>query len=132
MIILDTNIIIYTYSGKIDIVKNLNQIAPSETIGVPIYVIQELEKISKRTGKISLAARFGLKYINILLEKKFVNIITDDICSKNYKQIDDKIICIAEKHRWIMCTNDIKMKSKAKQKGLRVISVRSDRRLDFA
>ena len=119
------------YPGHLDILKNLEELVPSEKVVIPVWVIGELEAISKKQGKVGASGRLGLKYIGMLRKKKVLNVIDDSECNSSNKYVDEKILCLAKKNRAIVCTNDKRMIRWAKSNKLRVISVRSDRRLDF-
>jgi len=121
----------YAYSGKIDILSNLMNLAPTESIVVPKWVVGELKRISEKFGKPAMAGRFGIKYIKLLEKKKLIREVSDDECDRQNTFIDEKILCLARKNRWILCTNDKNMIRWAKNNKLRVIGVRADRRLDF-
>ncbi|MBI5681146.1 MAG: twitching motility protein PilT [Methanobacterium sp.] len=105
----------------VDILTELGQIIPNYKYSVPSFVIDELEKIKKRSkGKDKIAASVALK----ISESPEINVISVDL--KRKERVDDALLRISK----VLCTNDIGLKRRARNKGITVIYLRQKKYLD--
>ena len=105
----------------VDILTELGQIIPHYKLVVPSFVIKELENIKKRSrGKDKIAASVALK----LIESPEINI--KDIDLKRNERVDDALLRISS----VLCTNDVGLKRRARNKGIAVIHLRQKKYLD--
>jgi rRNA-processing protein FCF1 len=105
----------------VDILTELGQIIPHYKLLVPSFVIKELENIKKRSrGKDKIAASVALK----LIESPEINVIDVDL--KRNERVDDALLRISS----VLCTNDIGLKRRARNKGITVIHLRQKKYLD--
>lgn len=99
----------------VDILTELGHIIPNYNYLVPSFVIDELENIKNRSkGKARTAASIALK----ITESPEINIINVNL--KKRERVDDALLRISN----VLCTNDIGLKRRAKDKGITVIYLR--------
>lgn len=99
----------------VDIITELGHIIPNYKLQVPSFVIDELENIKKRSkGKARIEASIALK----ITESPEINII--DVNLKKRERVDDALLRISK----VLCTNDIGLKRRAKERGITVIYLR--------
>jgi rRNA-processing protein FCF1 len=123
-VIIDTNFFLVPYQFKIDIFTELEQlIEVNHYFVITSKILKELEKIAGHVGKKGAAAKLALKVIEANSDK--IEII------KSNKPVDLWIAEYAEKTGAIVCTNDIKLKKRLKDNGIKVISLRGKTRLGF-
>ncbi len=105
----------------VDILTELGRIIPHYKLVVPSFVIDELQKIKKRSrGKDKTAAAVALK-IAMSPEIKIINV---NLGKK--ERVDDALLRISN----VLCTNDIELKKRAINKGIAVIYLRQKKYLD--
>lgn len=105
----------------VDILAELERILPNYTFIVPSFVVDELKEIKKRSkGKARIAASVALK----ITESPDINVINVDL--KNRERVDDALLRISD----VLCTNDIELKRRARNKGITVIYLRQKNYLD--
>lgn len=123
-IIIDTNFFLIPYQFKIDIFTELEHLIDVHHIYViTSKTVKELEKLSKNAGKQGAAGRLALK----ILDANRTKLET----VQSNKPVDLWIEEYAGEHGAIVCTNDIKLKKKLKDNGIKVISLRGKTRLGF-
>ncbi len=117
---LDTNFLLLPYQFRVDIRKQIEELleAPHEFI-VPTGVISELRKLGKGKGKEGAAARFALKMVGLMGAKKV----------RSSGNVDGWIADYAAKEGAIVCTNDVELRHKLKNAGVKMIVLRSRSRL---
>lgn len=123
-VVIDTNFLLIPYQFRIDIFTELehlvdvhhNYILSSKTL-------KELEGLAENAGKKGAAARLAMKIIEA--NSKRIEII------KSGKPVDAWIEEFAEKTGAIVCTNDIELKKKLKDIGIKVISLRGKTKLGY-
>ncbi len=99
----------------VDILDELGQILPNYRLLVPSFVIDELEAIKRRSkGKARVEASIALK----IAKSPRINIINVDL--KNREKVDDALLRISN----VLCTNDLGLKRRAKERGIAVIYLR--------
>lgn len=104
----------------VDILTELGRIIPHYRLVVPSFVIEELENIVKRSkGKDKIAASVALKIA------RSPEIKAIDVDLKRYEAVDDALLRISS----VLCTNDIGLKKRARDKGITVIYLRQKRYL---
>jgi uncharacterized protein len=106
----------------VDILAELGQIIPHYKLVVPSFVINELKAIKKRSrGKDKIAASVALKIVESPeIQKINVNL-------KKKERVDDALLRISS----VLCTNDIGLKRRARDKGIAVIHLRQKKYLDI-
>ncbi|MDI9624632.1 MAG: twitching motility protein PilT [Methanothermobacter sp.] len=108
------------FQFKVDIISELERIAPNGEFIIPSFVIDELKKIKmKSKGKDRIAARIALK----LAEKGPFKIVNLPLGKD--ESVDDALIRLSD----ILCTNDKELRRKARRKGVPVIYLRQKKYL---
>ncbi len=107
--VIDTNVFIYSFLQKVDLPNTLKEYGIN-LIYVPKNVIDELELLKKEGGKIKIAAKLSLDFIN--KNCKVLNL--------GNTKTDDALLLIARKFGCILITNDKKLKKKAKDNGIQI------------
>jgi len=120
MIVLDTNFLLIPFQFKIDVFRQIEGIleVPHEIV-VPSGVISELRKLGKGHGKEGAAARFALKLVEASKVRKV----------RSTGNVDDWIVRYATKEEAIVCTNDVGLRHRLKNEGVKMIALRSRARL---
>lgn len=115
--VIDTNVLMYVYLNKADVVGQLKEFG-FRRFFVTASIKRELEKLeSSLKGRERLAARFALK----LLEH-FEVVETES-------EGDSSLIEAAEKYGCVLVTNDKELKRRAKQRGIPVGYLKEDKRI---
>ncbi len=123
-IIIDTNFFLIPYQFKIDILTELEHLIDVHHIFIiTSKTVKELEKISKNAGKQGAAGRLALKILEA--NKGTIEMVESD------RPVDRWIEEYAEKHGAIVCTNDIRLKNKLKDNGIKVISLRGKTKIGY-
>jgi len=108
------------FQFKVDIISELEKIAPNGEFIIPSFVIDELKKIKmKSKGKDRIAARIALK----LAKTGPFKIV--DLPLNEGESVDDALIRLSD----ILCTNDKELRKKARRKGVPVIYLRQKKYL---
>lgn len=107
---------------QIDLVEELERTLPSYDLVVPSFVMEELEKIKRRSkGKHRTSASIALKIARSspfkILESKL----------DAGESVDDALLRISE----VLCTNDRELRRRARDMGLAVVYLRQRRYLAF-
>jgi rRNA-processing protein FCF1 len=106
--VLDTNVLMYIYTEKVDVFAQLRELGFNKFI-VPSKVVQELKNLSiSLTGKERQAAKFALSLIERFCEIVDIETIGTDIA----------LLETAKRFGCILITNDKRLKKKAKQEGI--------------
>lgn len=116
-IILDTNFLMAIPQFKIDVFSQLR----GNEIFVLDSVITELKKISKGTGKNSVAARIALE----LLKRKDLKIL------KSKEEDTDLSLLAYSKRGYLIATQDKVLRDKLKKGGGKVIYIRQKKYVVF-
>lgn len=117
---LDTNFLLLPYQFRVDIRRQIEELleAPHELI-VPTGVVSELRKLGKGRGKEGAAARFALKLVGLMGAKKV----------RSSGNVDGWIAEYAVREGAVVCTNDVGLRHKLKNGGVKMIVLRSRSRL---
>ena len=107
-VLVDTNIILWTFSGGPDFGNAITDVAPGYDVAVPSCVISELEK---------LGAKAALKYC------KTLDII--DI-GEGYA---DKMLVLASENGYVIATNDKGLLEELGKRGLNALRIRGKTQL---
>ncbi len=106
--VLDTNVLMYIYTEKVDVFTQLRELGFSKFI-IPSKVVQELKNLSiSLTGKDRQAARFALSLIERFCEVVDIEAVGTDIA----------LLEAAKRFGCTLITNDKRLKKKAKQEGI--------------
>jgi len=111
-IILDTNFLL----AKIDIFSELQRIVDEP------YELHILDKTLDE-----LEDKKGEKLAKELINKKKINIIK----TEKHKNVDNLLLDLADKEKFIVCTQDRELKRKLKQKKIKIITIRQKTHLVF-
>jgi len=99
----------------VDILDELGRIIPNYRLMVPLFVVEELKKIKGISrGKSRIEAAVALK----ITESPEINLINIDL--KDKEKVDDALLRISN----VLCTNDIALRKRAREKGITVIYLR--------
>ncbi len=121
-IILDTNFLTIPYQFNVDIFEEIDRIMEENyELATLDGVIEELKSLMKTKGKDAVAAKLGLE----LIKKKNVKIINTD-----EKNVDIAIVATSNKDT-IVATNDKELRQKLKNKNIKVLYLRSRKRLEM-
>jgi len=123
IVILDTSMLMLPSERKINISYELERILPIQIkIVVPGVVIHELETLIKKSSpSIRQKARLAL-----MLSKQF------SLLDTHFKENADlEIKRLAEELNAIVATNDSELRLKLREKGIPVISIRGDNKLEL-
>jgi len=111
--ILDTNVLMYIYLKKIDVIGQLRELGFKKFL-VPSQVVEELKRLEvSLTGKEKRAARFAL---NITANLEVVDVEAEGT--------DVSLISLAKKLGCVLITNDKELKRRAMKEGIQVGYVR--------
>ncbi len=118
--VLDTNVLMYIYSAKVDVFGELRLFGFSKFL-VPSGVVEELEVLrDKLGGKYSRAARFALQ----LIEKEGVEVV--EVSSAG---TDMALIELCKQRGCVLITNDRDLRKRARREGIAVGYVREMNRV---
>ncbi len=121
-IILDTNMLLVPGQFKVDIFDEIREIVEGEiTFVITNSIKRELKKFSKSGSKDSPAAKVALD----MIEKNDVEIV--DVKGKN---TDVEIVDLVDKNI-IVATNDKLLQQKVKNRGAKIIYLRSKKKLEM-
>jgi len=122
IILLDTSMLMLPSERKINLTYELDRLVPlRKKIAVPSIVIQELQTlINKGSPAIKQKARLALS-----LSKQFQILETD-----TEGEADRELESLAEELNAIVATNDSELRLKLRKKGIVVISLRGDNKLE--
>ncbi|MEM2908960.1 MAG: hypothetical protein QW590_02730 [Candidatus Bilamarchaeaceae archaeon] len=124
-VVIDTNFFLIPYQFKIDIFSELEGLVEIHHIYViTSKTIKELEKLAQNQGKTGAAARLALKIIQVNKERL-------EIVQSN-SPVDRWIEKYAYEKGAIVCTNDKQLKSKLRENGIKVISLKGKKQLGYA
>ncbi len=116
--VLDTNVLMYVYLRKVDVISQLRELGFSRII-VPECVLDELKKLEvSLTGKERIAARFAIK----LAEK--LEIVESE------KGCDQALIEVAKANNCCLITNDKMLRKRARNEGIAVGMIREMNRVE--
>ena len=110
-VLVDTNIILWTFSGGPDFRNAITRIAPGYDIAIPSCVISELEKLKTKQAKTAL------KYCKTL--------DTIDI-GEDYA---DKMLVLASENGYVIATNDKDLLEELGKRGLNALRIRGKTQL---
>jgi len=119
-IILDTNFLTIPYQFNIDIFEEIDRVVEGDyELTTLDCVVEELKKLEKSRGKDAAAARVALT----LIKEKNVKVI-----KTGEKNVDIKIYRMANKNT-IVATNDKELRQRLKNKNVKVLYLRSKKRI---
>jgi rRNA-processing protein FCF1 len=119
-IILDTNFLTIPYQFSIDIFEEIDRVVEGDyELTTLDCVLEELKKLKKSTGKDAAAAKVAL----ILIKEKNIKVI-----KTGEKNVDIKIYRMADKNT-IVATNDRNLRRRLKNKNVKVLYLRSKKRI---
>jgi len=106
--VLDTNVLMYIFTEKVDVFSQLKELGFNRFI-VPSKVVQELKNLTiSLTGKERLAAKFALSLIERFCEVVEIEAVGTDIA----------LLEAARRFGCVLITNDKRLKKKAKKEGI--------------
>ena len=108
--VLDTNILIYIFTEKVDVFAQLRELGFNKFV-VPSKVVQELKNLSvSLTGRERQAAKFALSLV-----EKFCDVVDLDAVGT-----DIALLETARRLGCVLITNDKVLKKRAKREGIPV------------
>ena len=111
--VLDTNVLMYIFLKKIDVIGQLKELG-FKRFFVPLQVVEELKRLEiSLTGKEKRAARFAL---NILKNFEVVDVEAEGT--------DVSLISLAKRLGCVLITNDKELKRRATKEGIQVGYIR--------
>ncbi|NYZ77300.1 nucleotide-binding protein [Candidatus Micrarchaeota archaeon] len=123
-VIIDTNFLLIPFKFRIDILTELERLIDvHRQFVITSKTVKELENLAENAGKQGAGARLALKILDA--NKKGIEIVESN------KPVDLWIEEYAEKHGAIVCTNDIELKKKLKDNGIKVVSLRGKTKIDY-
>jgi len=118
---LDTNALMMPYQFGINLEKELTRLLGMCRIIVPVTVVEEMERLAEKGGKVGRAAQLGL---SIIKKRGFRLMETEN-------RGDDGVIETALKMEAAIVTNDKELKKKAKELQLPIIYLREGEKLEL-
>ena len=110
-VLVDTNIILWTFSGGPDFRNAITEVAPGYDVAVPSCVISELEKLGTKQAK---AALVYCKTLDVI-----------DVGGGDA----DKMLVSASENGYIIATNDKGLLEELEKKALNALRIRGKTRL---
>lgn len=124
-VVIDTNAVLLPFYFNVDIFDQIfSLIEEPFKIVIGTNVLAELEKLAKKRGESAKAASLGLLFIKKY--KKFIEVV------EGKGHVDRWMVEYAKENNAIVCTNDMRLKERAKKNGLTVIVLKGKARIDFA
>jgi len=106
--VIDTNVLMYIFTEKVDVFTQLKELGFNKFI-IPSKVVQELRNLTvSLTGKERLAARFALSLVEKFCEVVEIEAVGTDLA----------LLEAARRYGCVLITNDKRLKRKAKQEGI--------------
>ena len=118
---MDTNALMMPYQFGINLEKELTRLLGMCRIIVPVTVVEEMERLAEKGGKVGRAAQLGL---SIIKKRGFRLMETEN-------RGDDGVIETALKMEAAIVTNDKELKKKAKELQLPIIYLREGEKLEL-
>ena len=119
--VLDTNVLMYIYLEKVDVLPQLEYLGFSKVF-VPQTVVDELNRLKvSLTGKERLAANFALR----LIESGEIEVIETE------KKGDSALLEVAEKYGCYLITNDKSLRRRARDLGIPFGYIREMNRVEI-
>jgi len=112
-VVLDTNALLSIEELKIDILEELRGLGYTEFI-IPGTVLDEIEKLSGRGGRVSVASRVALKFAERMR-----------IVDSPLENADESVIYTAKNEGAAVFTNDRDLRKKARSAGIPVVYIRN-------
>mgnify|MGYP001201401732 FL=1 len=110
-VLVDTNIILWTFSGGPDFRNAITEVAPGYNVAVPSCVISELEKLGTKQAKAALEYCKTLDVIDV---------------GEGYA---DKMLVSASENGYIIATNDKGLLEELEKRALNALRIRGKTRL---
>ena len=110
-VLVDTNLILWTFSGGPDFRNAIAEVAPSYDVAVPSCVITELEKLGTKQAKAALEYCKTLDVIDV---------------GEGYA---DKMLVSASENGYIIATNDKGLLEELEKRALNALRIRVKTRL---
>ena len=110
-VLVDTNIILWTFSGGPDFKNAITDVAPGYDVAVPSCVISELEKLGTKQAKAALKYCKTLDVIDI---------------GEGYA---DKMLVLASENGYVIATNDKGLLEELGKRGLNALRIRGKTQL---
>ena len=110
-VLVDTNIVLWTFSGGPDFRNAITEVAPGYDVAVPSCVISELEKLGTKESKAAL------KYCK-----------TQDIIDIG-EGYTDKMLILASENGYVIATNDRDLLEELEKKGFNALRIRGKTQL---
>jgi len=113
-IVFDTNILLLPYQDRIDVFEILRNQVGSYQPFIPSFVVEELEGLARSSGETKAAAILGISFL-----AKFKDLIKL-VQSQKHGTVDDSIINFAKIGGMSIFTNDLELKKKAENEGIKI------------
>ena len=110
-VLVDTNIILWTFSGGPDFRNAITEVAPGYNIAVPSCIISELEKLGTKQAKAALEYCKTLDVIDV---------------GEGYA---DKMLVSASENGYVIATNDKGLLEELEKRALNALRIRGKTRL---
>ncbi|ADC65789.1 Nucleotide binding protein PINc [Ferroglobus placidus DSM 10642] len=108
--VLDTNVLIYVFTQKVDILDQLRELGFKKFL-IPDKVFEELKNLSiSLTGKEKRAAKLAIKLIESCKDCEIVE--------SNAVGTDDALLQVAKKFKATLITNDKNLRRRANEEGV--------------
>jgi|Deesub1362A_J573_1020465.scaffolds.fasta_scaffold00477_9 hypothetical protein len=125
--VLDTNILIYSFLFKIDLINQLRDIGISKIL-LPEAVVSEIKKLSSEmSGKEGKAAKLTSHAIENWIKEGVASIVPS-----TGKTADIAVLNTAEKYGCVLITNDKKLRLNARKCGVVTGYLRGKNRIEIA
>jgi len=121
-VILDANALMMPAQFKIDLFGEIQELVGSFEPVVLRSVVQELDGLARAKGREGAAARFGLALAR--------NCTITDGDGASAVPVDEQVIAYATQHDCMVVTNDRRVRDALLARGIGVISMRKQKRLE--
>jgi rRNA-processing protein FCF1 len=117
-VILDTNFLLIPAQFSVDIFSEIDRVVEQKyELCVLDKSLEELDRVAKgaESGRDKRAAMLGIAFVAAKKPR---------LLPAGEKYVDEAILCMAEKGKHIVATQDMELKRKLKEKGVSVITMR--------
>ncbi len=121
-VVLDANALMMPGKFRIDLIEAIRDLLGSFEPVILEEVAAEIEGLARGHGSDAAAARFGLE-----LAARFGTVQSG--CSG--ESVDERIACYAAQNEAVVATNDRLLRQKLLAKGISVISMKKQKKLDI-
>ncbi len=117
-VFLDTNFVVDLFRFKIDPAE-IYDLLPTSRLSTLDLVVKELKKLANSTSRDARYARLALKFVNVV-----------EILPAKKTKVDDSLLQVNTED--VVATNDIKLRKKLMESGIKTIYLRARKHLELS